>query len=105
MRNKEEAMNNKYTAIVAIFAMTSFALVGCGGHDTLNKNWGSSYKAAQQNQTANPDASKNLDPVVGLDGLSAEKAMEGYQQGSGDREKGTTYNLRLGTIEGIGEKK
>jgi len=104
MSYKEEAMKNKCAGIVAVIFMISFAFAGCG-HDTLKKNWGSAYNSVKQNQTANPDASKNLEPVVGLDGTAAEKAMEGYQQGC-DGEKGdTTYNLRLGTIEGIGEQK
>ena len=104
MRYKEKAMNTICAGIVAVIFMISLAFAGCG-HDTLKKNWGSAFKSTMQNQTANPDASKNLEPVVGLDGTAAEKAMQGYQQGC-DGEKGdTTYNLRLGTIEGIGEQK
>lgn len=97
-------MKNKCAGIVAVIFLISFVFAACG-HDTLKKNWGSAYESAKQNQTANPDASKNLEPVVGLDGIAAEKAMEGYQQGCGDQQKETTYNLRLGNIEGIGEKK
>ncbi len=96
-------MKNKCAGIVAVIFMISFAFAACG-HDTLKKNWGSAYESVKQNQTANPDASKNLEPVVGLDGIAAEQAMEGYQQGCGSEDKDTTYNLRLGNIEGIGEK-
>lgn len=103
MSDKEEAMSNKYAFIVVVLVLTSFAFTACG-HDTLKKNWGSAFKSAKQNQIANPDASKNLEPVVGLDGAVAERAMEDYQQGLGDQEEETNYNLRLGTIEGIGEK-
>ena len=103
MSNKEKAMTNKCSVIVAVIIIISFALAGCG-HDTLKENWGSAFKSANQNQIANPDASKNPEPVVGLDGPSAKKAMEGYQQGFRGQEKETNYNLRLGTIEGIGEK-
>ena len=97
-------MKNTCAGIVAVIFMITFAFAGCG-HDNLKKNWGSAYNSAKQNQIANPDASKNLEPVVGLDGAAAEKAMKDYQQGSCDKEKDTTYNLRLGTIEGIGEQK
>lgn len=97
-------MNKKYTVIAAIIGLSLWTLTGCG-HDTLKKNWGSAYESAKHNQTANPDASNNLEPVVGLDGTAALKALEGYQQGKDEKQKGTTYNLRLGTIEGIGEKK
>jgi hypothetical protein len=105
MSGKEEAMNKKCSVvIVAGLVLIAFALAGCG-HDALKKNWGSATETAKQSQIANPDASNNLEPVVGLDGAAAEKAMQGYQQGSCDKDKGDTYNLRLGTIEGIGEKK
>jgi hypothetical protein len=104
MSYKEEAMKNTCAGIVAVIFMFSFAFTGCG-HDSLKKNWGSAYKSVKQNQTANPDASKNLEPVVGLDGTAAEKAMNGYQQGCDGEKSDTTYNLRLGTIEGIGEQK
>jgi hypothetical protein len=101
---KEEAMKNKCVGIVAVIFMISFVFAGCG-HDTLKENWGSAYNSVKQNQTANPDASKNLEPVVGLDGTAAEEAMKGYQQGCDGEKSDTTYNLRLGTIEGIGEQK
>jgi len=103
MSYKEEAMKNKCAGIVAVMIMISFALAACG-HDTLKQNWGSSFESMKINQTANPDASKNLEPVVGLDGIAAEQAMQGYQQGCGSEDTETTYNLRLGNIEGIGEK-
>jgi len=101
--NKEEAMSTNCSVIVAAIVMISFALAGCG-HDTLEKNWGSAFDSARQNQIASPDASQNLEPVVGLDGPAAKKAMDDYQTGRKGREDDTTYNLRLGTIEGIGEK-
>jgi hypothetical protein len=105
MSGKEEAMNKKCSVVITVgLVLIAFALAGCG-HDALKKNWGSAYESAKQSQIANPDASNNLEPVVGLDGAAAEKAIRGYQQGSCDKDKGDTYNLRLGTIEGIGEKK
>ncbi len=96
-------MKNTCAGIAAVIFMITFLFVACG-HDNLNKNWGSAYNSAKQNQIANPEASKNLEPVVGLDGTAAEKAMKGYQQGCDDGKSDTTYNLRLGTIEGIGEQ-
>jgi hypothetical protein len=83
--------------------MISIALAGCG-HDTLKKNWGSAFESARQGQIASPDAAPNLEPVVGLDGPAAKRAMDSYQRGCKGKEDDTTYNLRLGTIEGIGEK-
>jgi hypothetical protein len=69
----------------------------------LEKNWGSSFKSAKNSQTANPEAEKNLNPVVGLDGQLAEKSMETYRKAEGEQQS-TTCNLNLGTIAGIGTK-
>jgi hypothetical protein len=90
------------SSIIIVFSITLLLFAGCT-HSTLEKNWGNSYEAAKVNQIANPEASENLDPVVGLDGQLAEQNMESYRQGS-KGEKSTTYNLRLGGIEGIGAK-
>ena len=89
-------------SIIIAFSVTLLLFAGCT-HSTLDENWGSSYEAAKVNQIANPEASENLDPVVGLDGQLAEQNMESYRQGC-EGEKSTTYNLRLGGIEGIGAK-
>ena len=89
-------------SIIIAFSITLLLFAGCT-HSTLDENWGSSYEAAKVNQIAHPEASENLDPVVGLDGQLAEQNMQSYRQGSNE-EKSTTYNLRLGGIEGIGAK-
>ena len=75
---------------------------GCA-YNTLETNWGSSFEAAKINQIANPEAAENLDPVVGLDGELAQKNMESYRSRGDKEDQSTTYNLRLGSIEGIGE--
>jgi hypothetical protein len=71
------------TAIIA-------ALLGCMGcqgtfpaqkETQLDRNWGRSYETAKYNQMLNPEAGKNQDPVEGLDGHMAEKAVEEYRKG------------------------
>ena len=89
-------------SIIIVFSIVLLFFAGCA-YNTLETNWGSSFEAAKTNQIANPEASENLDPVVGLDGQLAEQNMESYRQAS-QGEKSTTYNLRLGGIEGIGAK-
>ena len=90
-------------SIIIAFSITLLLFAGCSTQSTLDTNWGSSFEAAEANQIANPEASENLDPIVGLDGQLAEQNMESYRQGS-KGEQSTTYNLRLGDIEGIGAK-
>ena len=89
-------------SIIIVFSIALLFFAGCA-YNTLETNWGSSFEASKTNQIANPEASENLDPVVGLEGELAAKNMETYRQGCKGQEKSTTYNLRLGSIEGIGE--
>ncbi len=90
-------------SIIIAFSIVLLLFAGCA-YNTLETNWGSSYEAAITNQIANPEASENMDPVVGLDGELAAENMETYRRGSNGQDQSTTYNLRLGGIEGIGEK-
>ena len=90
-------------SFVIAFCVTLLFITGCT-QSTLNTNWGSSFEESKANQIANPGASENLDPVVGLNGQMAERTMESYRQGSDEQKKPATYNLRLGGIEGIGAK-
>jgi type IV pilus biogenesis protein CpaD/CtpE len=94
-------MLSRHSIIIA-FSIVLLLCAGCA-YNTLETNWGSSFEAAKTNQVANPEASENLDPVVGLDGELAAETMETYRQGCKGEDQSTTYNLRLGTIEGIGE--
>ena len=89
-------------SFIIVFSITLLLFGGCT-QSTLNTHWGSSFEASKANQIANPAASENLNPVVGLDGQFAEKNMESYRQGCKEKDQSTTYNLRLGSIEGIGE--
>jgi hypothetical protein len=49
----------------------------------LDENWGRSLEEAKTNQILNLEAQKNLDPVVGLDGQTAEKVMKAYRESFG----------------------
>ena len=68
------------TLIGLIAALLIFS--GCGPKETmLSRNWGNSFESAKQSQILNPGAGKNIDPVVGLDGLAAGNKMEKYRKG------------------------
>jgi hypothetical protein len=67
-----------------LIGLTAALLIssGCSAKETmLNRNWGSSFESAKSNQILDPEAGKNLDPVVGLDGHAAGISMEKYRQG------------------------
>jgi hypothetical protein len=67
------------------FAMAiaaGFLLAGCASTTTpyLDQHFGEAVKAARAQQTINPDASKNPDPVAGVDGRAAKDAMDRYHK-------------------------
>jgi hypothetical protein len=67
-----------------LIGLTAALLIssGCSAKETmLNRNWGSSFESAKSNQILDPEAGKNLDPVLGLDGQAAGANMEKYRQG------------------------
>jgi hypothetical protein len=95
-----------FTLAIAIIALA--ISLGCAGKQTqketmLDKHWGSSFESARHNQLLNPDAGKNLDPVIGLDGAAAQQTMERYREGSQGKPSKKVYNLNLGTIGGGGQ--
>ena len=80
-----------FTLTVAIIALA--ISLGCAGKPAqketmLDKHWGSSFESAKYNQLLNPDAGKNLDPVVGVDGAAAGQTMDRYREGF--KEKSST---------------
>ena len=84
-----------------IFAMVGWLIVclGCNQKtilqkDTmLDKNWGRSYETAKYRQLLNPEASKYLDPVVGLDGQAAGHNVEKYRDSFKEKSRQETVNI------------
>jgi len=74
----------RYLTIIAI-TTTLLAFSACGKkpffekETMLDRNWGHAYESAKSNQILNPEASKNLDPVTGMDGQAAEEIINGYR--------------------------
>ena len=71
----------RYLTLIGLIA-TLLIFSGCGPKETmLSRNWGNSFESAKQSQILNPEAGKNLEPVVGLDGLAVGNNMEKYREG------------------------
>lgn len=85
--------------IIPIGLMTvSFALLGCSTLPTaLERDYGTSFKLSKFNQILNPEAEKNLEPVTGFDGVSAQGAIEKYHKGFKEKEAAPTYVFTLST--------
>jgi hypothetical protein len=84
--------------IVLLFLFTMMA--GCAGMTRLEMDYGTSFNLAKYNQTLNPDAEKNLDPVYGMDGWAAAAAMEKYHKGfeKPADAQATSYTLNIGAM-------
>lgn len=67
---------------MAIFAILTGLLIasGCAGPTRLESDFGTSHKLMHVNQVLNPDASKNLQPVSGMDGVAARNGLERYRR-------------------------
>ena len=64
--------------LIAAVVFTIVFIAGCGHYGALTDDYGKSYNMAKQGQILNPDASKNLEPVTGLNGTAAEAVMKKY---------------------------
>lgn len=69
----------KRMMILAAF-LALLIVAGCAGPTRLESDFGTSCKLMHVNQVLNPDASKNLQPVTGLDGVAARNMLERYRK-------------------------
>jgi hypothetical protein len=83
--SQEEAMAQKPFLIIQMFACLLF-FSSCSGitpyhkDSTVERSWGRSIETAKYNQMANPDADKNPEPVLDLDGTAAAHNVVKYQE-------------------------
>lgn len=86
--------STKYIALIL-----ALMLGGCvSTTPKLDEHFGEAVNAAKAQQTLNPDASMNTDPVVEMDGVSANAAIENYQKASEKPVKGASgFTLGTGT--------
>jgi hypothetical protein len=59
----------------------------------LEKNWGRSYEAQIHLQTANPEAGKQTDPIIGMDGASVDYVLDAYHKSFGPAKQKKTVNV------------
>ena len=84
---------------IVIGVLAGSALLG-GCSDTrqtrLDSDFGTSHRLSVFNQSLNPDADMNLEPVEGLDGQAAMKNMNKYKDSFGREQQPTTYTINIG---------
>ena len=72
---------------------------GCSGNASfqkeslLGRNWGRSYESAIYSQMVNPDANKNLEPVLGLDGTASNYNVDKYKESFKKEEQRQVVNI------------
>jgi hypothetical protein len=72
-------MHSTTLKIVLAGLMASTALAGCAPTTPhLDARFGDAVNIAKAQQTLNPDASQNTDPVAGLDGQAASAVIDRY---------------------------
>ena len=67
----------KYKCLGVLIGMTISGCATTTPH--LDSRFGHAVNAAKAQQTINPDASRNTDPVAGLDGTPAKDSIDRYQ--------------------------
>jgi len=91
-------MHKRAITLFVYIALVIFCL-GCSQNYTLSKNseldnnWGRSYETAKYRQILNPDSSKNLTPVVNIDGQAAEASFQKYRDTFKEKRRQETVNI------------
>lgn len=91
-------MNNTIRRAGASIAVTMAALLlaACAGHSPvetreLDTRFGDAVRQARAQQTLNPEAGRNTDPVSGIDGVAAQNTIDEYQKSF--KEPPRTFNV------------
>ena len=87
----------KYRFLIGIMVALLFT-AGCATQPSrVAADYGVSHQLQIYNQTLNPDAEKNLAPVVGMSGKAAQNAEEKYQRGfEKTAQTATSYQFNIG---------
>ena len=80
--------------------IASATLLGaCTGMSRLDADYGRSYRQALANQVLDPNASRHLAPVYGMNGIAAENVMDKYYKGFEEQKTpAPTYTIPIGQI-------
>jgi hypothetical protein len=90
-------MKTKITPFV--IASLAVGLTACAGTPEtttpyLDQHFGEAVNQAKAQQTLNPDASRNTDPVAGIDGQAGQAVIDRYREGmKQEAEPATIINI------------
>ncbi|HZX31871.1 MAG TPA: hypothetical protein VFF03_11010 [Rhodocyclaceae bacterium] len=68
------------TRLAILVGAAAIAAAGCASTTTpvYDQSFGQAVRMARAQQTINPDASRNTDPVAGIDGAAAKESIGVY---------------------------
>ncbi len=69
----------KQVMIVRAVLLASL-LTACSSTPYLDSRFGEAVNMTKAQQTINPEASQNMDPVTGIDGVAAKDGMDRYHE-------------------------
>ncbi len=92
-------MSNPKLLFVGLAAATLCACASSTPY--LDSRFGDTVNTAKALQTINPEASRNRDPVAGLDGNAAKESIDRYQESF--KEPPHTFDVLLGTTGGASQ--
>jgi hypothetical protein len=79
-----------------VLALLPIALAGCMTPTPhYDEKFGEAVRAAVAQQTINPDASRNTDPVAGLDGKAATQTINNYDKSFAAPETGKSLSIDI----------
>lgn len=85
---------NKTFFVLINLPVIVMLLGGCTVFESrLEKDYGNSHRLAIVNQTLNPEAEKNLEPVYGIDGKTTNIIVESFQKGFEERSRDPKFPL------------
>ena len=97
---------NRHFIMMLLLAF-SLLSIGCAGLNQekvtlsppsrLEMDYGTSFNLMKFNQIANPEAEKNLEPVIGFDGQAAKATLDKYRKDFEKPAEPPAYTLNIGT--------
>lgn len=92
---EEVQMVERHFLFIGAILLFLIAL-GCAGPSRLETDFGTSSKLMKVNQTWNPEAEENIEPVSGFDGKAAQANIERYRKDFEKPAPAIPYTLSIG---------
>ncbi|OGA98841.1 MAG: hypothetical protein A3E79_06790 [Burkholderiales bacterium RIFCSPHIGHO2_12_FULL_61_11] len=70
----------RFAGVLAAASCAALLTACASSTPLLDANFGNAVRQARMDQTLNPNASANRDPVLGIDGKAGAAAQERYQE-------------------------